>query len=196
MIEVRPAVPGDAAAIAAIHNQGIAGRGATFDTRPRTVEDTAARIRNAGRHPLLVAVEGCTVVGWAGLYAYRPRDCYAGIAEFSVYVDAPAQGRGIGRQLLQALVEAAAAAGFWKLVSRVFPFNHASRAACRAVGFREVGTYEKHARLDGRWLDVVIVERLIPENLTPDQLDTRASPMDTHPTGDAFAYSAADAAVA
>lgn len=195
MIEIRPATPGDAAAITAIHNQGIAGRGATFDTTPRTREDTAARIRDAGRHPLLVAVERGTVVGWAGLYAYRPRECYAGIAEISVYINAAARGRGIGRQLLQALVEAAAAAGFWKLVSRVFPFNHASRAACRAAGFREVGTYEKHARLDGRWLDVVIVERLIPENLASDQPDTYDSPTATSPAGDTHPHLAADAAV-
>lgn len=178
MIELRPAVPADAAAIAAIHNHGIAGRGATFDTTPRTVEDSAARIRDAGRFPLRVAVDDGAVVGWAGLQAYRPRDCYAGIAEVSVYVDAAARGRGIGRHLLQGIVEDAAAAGFWKLVSRVFPFNHASRAACRAAGFREVGTYEKHARLDGRWLDVVIVERLIPQN----QVDPEPS---TIPAADA-----------
>jgi L-amino acid N-acyltransferase YncA len=186
MIEIRPAAAGDAAAITAIHNQGITGRGATFDTTPRTNEDSAARIRDADRLPLLVAVEDDGVVGWAGLYAYRPRDCYAGIAEVSVYVDASARGRGIGRQLLLAVIEAAAARGFWKLVSRVFPFNHASRAACRAAGFREVGTYEKHARLDGRWLDVVIVERLIPENLTDD-----AGPAAVH-----SATPAADAAIA
>jgi L-amino acid N-acyltransferase YncA len=67
------------------------------------------------------------------------------------------------------LIEAARDRGHWKLVSRVFPFNHASRAACRAVGFREVGIYEKHAMLDGQWLDVVIVERLIPDNLHAPQ---------------------------
>lgn len=195
MIEVRPATPGDAAAITAIHNQGIAGRGATFDTVPRTLEDTNARIRDAGRHPLLVAVEDGSVVGWAGLYGYRPRECYAGIGEFSVYVDEAARGRGLGGQLLQALVEAAAAAGFWKLVSRVFPFNHASRAACRAAGFREVGTYEKHARLDGRWLDVVIVERLLPENLASDQPDTRDTPTAATPAGATHPHPAADAAV-
>lgn len=76
------------------------------------------------------------------------------------------RGRGAGRLALGALIEAAKAAGFWKLVSRVFPENAASRALLRSVGFREVGVYEKHARLDGRWRDVVIVERLIPANLT------------------------------
>jgi phosphinothricin acetyltransferase len=67
--------------------------------------------------------------------------------------------------LLTALIDAARGRGYWKLVSRVFPFNTASRALCRACGFREVGVYEKHSRLNGDWLDVVIVERLMPENL-------------------------------
>lgn len=165
MVQIRPAVPADAPAVTAIYNQGIAARGATFETRPRELAEIAARIDDGARHPLLVAVEHGEVLGWAGLSEYRPRACYAGIAEFSVYVDARARGRGLGKQLLARLVDAARERGAWKLVSRVFPFNHASRGACRAAGFREVGTYEKHALLDGQWLDVVIVERLIPENL-------------------------------
>jgi L-amino acid N-acyltransferase YncA len=67
---------------------------------------------------------------------------------------------------MAALLESAEASGYWKLVSRVFPENMASRALLRKLGFREVGVYEKHARLDGIWRDVVIVERLLPENLT------------------------------
>ena len=82
-----------------------------------------------------------------------------------MYLDTAARGRGVGRQLLQALIDRARERGYWKLLSRIFPFNTASRALCRSVGFREVGTYENHGQLDGRWLDVVIVERLIPENL-------------------------------
>jgi phosphinothricin acetyltransferase len=66
---------------------------------------------------------------------------------------------------LGALIGAAQAAGFWKLVSRVFPDNTASRALLRSTGFREVGFYEKHGRLDGAWRDVIIVERLLPANL-------------------------------
>ena len=81
-------------------------------------------------------------------------------------MDRAARGRGVGRQLLAALIDAARDRGYWKLVSRVFPFNTASRALCRSCGFREVGIYEKHGCLDGVWLDVVVVERLIPENLT------------------------------
>jgi phosphinothricin acetyltransferase len=86
------------------------------------------------------------------------------VAEFSVYIHREARGRGAGRALLAQLVAEAKRRGYWKLLSRVFPFNTASLALCRAAGFREVGTYEKHGCLEGRWLDVVIVERLIPEN--------------------------------
>lgn len=133
---------------------------------PRTTDDILQRLSSLDRFPLLVAVDDAGgVQGWAGLSSYRSRDCYAGIGEFSVYLAKNARGKGIGRQLLEALIEAARAQGYWKLLSRIFTFNTASRALCRAVGFREVGTYEKHGRLDGRWLDVVIVERLIPENI-------------------------------
>ncbi len=124
------------------------------------------RIHAAARFPILVAVDGNdSVLGWAALSSYRTRACYSGVAEFSIYMDAQARGHGAGKRLLHALIEQAAMFGYWKLLSRVFPFNTASRALCRSCGFREVGTYEKHAKLDGSWLDVVIVERLIPANL-------------------------------
>lgn len=167
-VNIRLAGPHDAAAIADIYNQGIADRGATFETEPRVPEDVRARLQDQDRFPTLVAEQGGAVIGWAALSSYRPRDCYAGIGEFSIYLDQAARGRGVGRQLLEALVDAARERGYWKLVSRIFPFNTASRALCRACRFREVGTYEKHGRLDGRWLDVIIVERLIPENLTAE----------------------------
>jgi phosphinothricin acetyltransferase len=165
MIAIRPAEASDAAAITVIYNQGIAARTATFETAPRRVEDIAERIADS-RFPTLVARDPAgTVLGWAGLSGYRPRACYAGIAEFSIYVDAAARSRGVGRRLLEALIEAARERGFWKLVSRIFPSNAASRLLCTACGCREVGVYRNHASLDGRWMDVVIVERLIPENL-------------------------------
>jgi phosphinothricin acetyltransferase len=84
-----------------------------------------------------------------------------------MYVRRDWRFRGIGDFLVGALISEARRLGLWKLVSRIFLFNEASRALCRKHGFREVGVYEKHARLDGRWLDVVIVERLIRENMTP-----------------------------
>jgi L-amino acid N-acyltransferase YncA len=170
---IRVARPDDAPAIASIYNQGIEDRNATFETEPRTVPDIEARLADLGSLPVLVAERDGAVVGWAGLSPYRARACYAGIAEFSIYLDRATRGRGIGRQLLAALVDTARAHGYWKLVSRVFPGNAASRAVCKACGFREVGVYEKHAQLDDQWLDVVIVERLIPENMTRPGNQTR-----------------------
>jgi L-amino acid N-acyltransferase YncA len=164
-ITIREARLNDAAAIAEIYNQGIRGRMATFETVLRTPTDMENTLRSgAGRFPFLVAEIDGRVLGWASVSTYRPRECYRGIGEFSIYIHEDARGKGVGKVLLPALIEAAERAGFWKLLSRVFPFNHASRGLCAACGFREVGTYEKHAQLDGEWLDVVIVERLIPAN--------------------------------
>lgn len=164
-VSIREAALADSSAIASIYNQGIEDRGATFETEARTADDIVARLGELERFPLLVAVEHERILGWAGLSSYRPRTCYAGIAEFSIYLERAARGQGIGRQLLTSLIEAARDRGYWKLVSRIFPFNAGSRALCRACGFREVGVYEKHSQLDGQWLDVVIVEKLIPQNL-------------------------------
>ncbi|MEW6319716.1 MAG: arsinothricin resistance N-acetyltransferase ArsN1 family A [Acidobacteriota bacterium] len=162
MYTTRRATSADAEAIVRIYNEGIADRVATFETRERSVDDIAAWF--GGRHPVVVVERrGPGVVAFASTSPYRARDCYAGVAEFSVYVARDERGRGAGRAAMEALLAEAAAAGLWKLVSRVFPENAASRALLAAVGFREVGTYRRHARLDGTWRDVVIVERLLDE---------------------------------
>jgi len=163
-MRTRPATRQDAVAIADIYNQGIADRVATFETRPRTSEEVAAWF-DAG-FPIVAVETDHRVVAFAAASSYRARPCYAGIFEFSVYVDRR-RGRGAGRAAMTALIAAAETAGAWKLVSRVFPENTASLALLRGLGFREVGVYEKHGRLDGLWRDVVIVERLIPANLVP-----------------------------
>ena len=157
----RLATGGDAAAIAAIYNQGIEDGIATFETRLRTADDVRGWL-DRSRFPVVV-VESAPgdVVAFASTSEYRPRECYSGIAEFSVYTARAARGRGAGRMAMDALIAEARRAGFWKLVSRVFVENDASRRLLRSVGFREVGTYERHARLHGSWRDVVIVERLI-----------------------------------
>jgi phosphinothricin acetyltransferase len=162
-MHARTATPADAAAIAEIYNQGIEDRIATFETRLRSAEDV--RTWFDGIHPVVVVEEGGQVVAFASTSTYRPRECYAGIAEFSVYVLRAARGRGAGRLAMQALIEAAETAGFWKLVSRVFTENVASLGLLRALGFRDVGVYQNHGQLDGIWRDVVIVERMIPHNL-------------------------------
>ena len=159
----RAASPDDAPMLAQIYNEGIEDRVGTFETRPRSADDVRHWFDG---HPI-VAVEGDgQVIAFASTSSYRSRDCYAGIAEFSVYVARAERGKGAGRVAMQALIEAAGAAGIWKLVSRIFVENTASRSLMAAMGFREVGVYENHAKLDGRWRDVVIVERLIPDNLS------------------------------
>jgi phosphinothricin acetyltransferase len=161
---VRRATPEDAAAIAQIYNQGIEDRGSTFETKLRSVQDILAWFD--GKHPIVVVQDEGQVIAFAATSLYRQRPCYAGVAEFSIYVSRAARRRGAGRRGLQSLIGAAEEAGFWKLVSRVFPDNTASRRLLRSLGFREVGTYEKHGRLDGVWRDVIIVEKLLPGNLS------------------------------
>jgi L-amino acid N-acyltransferase YncA len=161
-MHARPATHGDADAIAAIYNDGIEDGIATFETRPRSADDVRGWFEKS-RFPVVVVQDERGVVAFAATSEYRPRECYAGIAEFSVYVARSARGRGAGRVAMLALIDAAAAAGFWKLVSRVFVENLRSRAMLESVGFREVGIYERHAQLRGAWRDVVIVERLLEQ---------------------------------
>jgi L-amino acid N-acyltransferase YncA len=159
---VRPATAADVPAITRISNEGISGRTATFETRERTPDEVRGWLDDP-RHPVLVAEADGRVVGWVAASTYRPRECYAGIAEFSVYVAGSARGRRVGDALLAEFLPACEAAGLWKVLSRIFPENHASRRLCARHGFREVGTYARHARLDGAWRDVVIVERTLGE---------------------------------
>ena len=164
----RPARLEDAAAIAGIYNQGIEERIATFETEPRSAEQIAAQLAEKGdTYPTVVAERDGQVVAWAGTSMYRSRPCYAGIAEYSVYVDRAARGTGAGRVVLEALFRVCEERGFWKLVSRIFPENVASLALCRATGFREVGVYQRHGKLDGEWRDTVIVEKLLGEAAEP-----------------------------
>lgn len=166
MATVRKAVPADAAAIAAIYSQGIEDRSATFETEPRRAGNMLPKIAEQERFPVLVAVdEAARVLGWAGLSSYRSRDCYRGIAEFSIYLDRQVRDRGIGKQLLDALIEAAKATGQWKPCPRSSPSTSpAGRSAARAASARSASTKSTVSSM-ARWLDTVIVEQLIPENL-------------------------------
>jgi phosphinothricin acetyltransferase len=157
LFKTRLAELSDAVSLAAIYNEGIEDRVATFETRPRSEEDVRGWFD--GRHPIVVVENDGQVVAFASTSTYRPRDCYDGIAEVSVYVAREFRRRGAGRAALDALIKEAENRGFWKLVSRVFPENKASRELIRSLGFREVGIYERHGQLDGAWRDVVIVER-------------------------------------
>jgi phosphinothricin acetyltransferase len=156
---VRGALTSDAPAIARIYNEGIGDRTATFETALRSAEDVARWFD--GRHPIVVVERAGEVVAFAATAASSGRCCYAGNADFSVYVARSSRGLGAGRLAMEGLIEAARGAGLTKLLSGVFPENAASRGLLRELGFREVGTYARHGQLDGAWRDVVIVELLL-----------------------------------
>jgi L-amino acid N-acyltransferase YncA len=162
-IDVRPAQPDDAEAVAAIYNHGIAERQATFETRLRRPNEILGWLEE-GR-PFIVATDGDThvILGFARVSAYSTRRAYAGVGEHAVYVAPEARGRGVGVKLLDALADASEAAGYYKLTSRVFTTNQASLRLHRAAGFTEVGIQRHHGRLENEWKDTVLVERLLGE---------------------------------
>jgi L-amino acid N-acyltransferase YncA len=156
---VRNATRSDAAAVAAVYNEGIEDRLATFETSPRSAEDVLAWLDDG--LPFLVAERSGEILGFARVSPYSDRCVYQGVGEHGVYVARSARGEGLGRRLLEALCAEAERAGLYKLTSRVFTDNAASRAVHVAAGFHEVGIQRRHGRLDGRWKDCVLVERLL-----------------------------------
>ena len=159
---LRDAVAADAAAICAIYNQGIEDRLATLETVLRTPgerrEWLAAR---AERHPVLVAERAGAVVGWGSLNAFNPRPAYDHVADCSVYVLREARGSGVGSALLGALEQRARGLGYHKLVLSMFDWNAAGIALYRRHGLRTVGTYREQGLLDGRWVDVTVMEKIL-----------------------------------
>lgn len=173
-MHARAANVGDAPAIATIYNQGIEDRVGTFETELRT-PDTIIRWL-AGRHPVRVVTRADgSVIAFAASFPYADRRVYQGVAEFSVYVSRDCRGRGGGRAAMNSLIEAAREAGFWKLLSRVFPENTASLGLLASLGFREVGVLRRHGQLDGAWRDVVLVELLLHQVATPEGLEPPTS---------------------
>ncbi|GBF07935.1 GCN5-related N-acetyltransferase [Deinococcus aerius] len=162
MICTRAATLDDASSISRIYNQGIRDRVATFETRERSEAEVRERLN--GPHPAVVVVDEAGEVvafAWSGPYSDRP--AYATIGDHGVYVAREVRGQGYGEAALRALMNAAREAGLHKLTSRIFTDNAASRRLHLRCGFREVGVHLRHARLDGEWRDVVIVEALLDE---------------------------------
>ena len=158
---VRPARADDAETICAIYNEGIADR-ATLETEPRTPEERRSWLSARDeRHPVVVVESDGVVVGWASLNVFNARDAYRHVADISVYVARTSRGQGAGTMLLDRLVVLAREIGFHKLVLAGFPTNAASVALYRRIGFREVGVYREQGLLDERWVDVVLMERLL-----------------------------------
>ncbi len=157
---IRDAREEDRAAIAAIYNEGIGEGRSTFETEPRTAADIDPWL-GSPRHPVLVAQHDGDVAGWARISPYSTRPCYAGVGEASVYVSAPARGRGLGGALAAELRARAQRAGFHKLIGKLLTENDASRALAARYGFREVGLHLRHGEAGGRWHDVLVVELLL-----------------------------------
>lgn len=155
-ITIRPMLAEDWPAVRRIYADGIATGNATFETQ---TPDWEIWDRNHHAECRLVARIADEIVGWAALSPVSARACYAGVAEHSIYVDASRRGQGIGKRLLEALVEASEVSGFWTLQSSIFPENQASIAIHLACGFRILGRRKRVAMLNGVWRDTVIVER-------------------------------------
>jgi len=139
-----------------IFAEGIATGDATFETEIPEWEQWDASHLPTCR---LVAREGQQVWGWAALSPVSPRKVYAGVAEVSIYVAAPARGRGLGRLLLQTLIAKSEEHGLWTLQAGIFPENAPSIALHKACGFREVGRRHRLGKLGNRWRDVLLLER-------------------------------------
>ena len=146
-------------AVETIYAEGIATRGATFETEPPDYAAFDASHHAAHR---FVAVEDGRVLGWVALAPTSSRACYAGVVANSVYVAASARGRGVGRALMEAVIASAARGGIWTIQAGMFPENAASLALHERLGFRLVGRFERIARLDGVWRDTVLMELRLP----------------------------------
>ncbi len=161
-VVVRVAVESDLEAIRSIYNEGIVDRVATLDEDPKS--DAEIREWWAAHdepHAVLVAERNGIVVGWAALNRYNQRCAYRGVADLSIYVARVQRGSGVGSVLLAALETAAAQRGFHKIVLFTFAFNEAGQRLYRKRGFREVGTFKNQGMLDGRFVDVMAMEKLL-----------------------------------
>ena len=155
-ILIEPMAAGHWQQVAAIYGEGIATGHATFETAVPSFEQW-----DQGHlpSPRLIARRGEVVVGWAALSPVSQRCVYAGVAEISVYVAATARGAGVGKRLLEALIQQSERKGLWTLQASIFPENTASIALHIACGFREVGRRERIGKIDGVWRDTIQLER-------------------------------------
>jgi phosphinothricin acetyltransferase len=161
-LSIRDATLADAEVICRVYNQGIEDRVATLETETRTPAERREWLSARGpRHPVLVAEVDGAMTGWASLNRFNPRPVYDHVADLSVYVERAWRGRGVGRALLSSLIERARAIGYHKLVLAAFPDNVGGMALYTRIGFTRVGVYREQGLLDGRWVDVVVMERLL-----------------------------------
>jgi L-amino acid N-acyltransferase YncA len=188
---VRTATVADAAAICRIYNQGIEDRVATLETELRTPDERAAWLAAKGpRHPVIVAettesiVAGSepgttsnrpptaqagrtavattvATIAWGSLNQFNPRDAYRHVVDFSIYVERAYRGRGVGKVMLARLIELAREQRYHKMVLSAFPSNSGGMALYERMGFRTVGVYKEQGMLDDRWVDTIVMEKLL-----------------------------------
>lgn len=163
-MQIRRATSADAETICRIYNQGIEDRVATLETVLRTPDERRQWMESRGsRHPVLVAERDGGVVAWASLNPFNPRPAYDHVADLSIYVERPWRGKGVGRALLARVIETARELGFHKIVLAALASNRAGEALYTKLGFRRVGVYREQGLLDGRWTDVLLMDRLLDE---------------------------------
>lgn len=161
-VRLRLATLDDAEAIRSIYNLEVLTSTVTFDLEPRSVDDQREWLRaRSGAHAVIVAEDDEGLVGFGSLSPYRDRPAYRTTVEDSVYVHREHQGEGVGRAVLAGLVELAADHGFHAVMARVVGGHEASIGLHRALGFEVVGTEREVGRKFGRWLDVVVMQRLL-----------------------------------
>ena len=161
-LTLRPARAGDAEAICRIYNQGIEDRVATLETEVRTPEERREWMAARGpRHPVIVAEADGQVAGWGSLNVFNPRPAYRHVADFSVYVERGWRGKGVGHRLLERLIAQAREIGYHKMVLATFPTNEQGVRLYERLGFSRVGVYREQGMLDGQWVDVLIMDRLL-----------------------------------
>ncbi|EWG11208.1 arsinothricin resistance N-acetyltransferase ArsN1 family A [Cytobacillus firmus] len=159
---IRDAVKTDLDAIVEIYNQGIKDRIATLETEEKDLSYMSVWFdQHRGRYCVLAAEKGGQVIGWASLNPYSSRCAYAGVADLSVYIAREFRGKGAGGKLLSALELKARENKFHKLVLFTFPFNGLGQSLYKKMGFREVGIFQNQGVLDGEFVDVMAMEKLL-----------------------------------
>jgi phosphinothricin acetyltransferase len=161
-LELRLASVDDAEATRAIYNLEVTTSTVTFDLVPRTLEEQRQWLQaRSGSHAVVVAVEEGEVIGFASLSPFRDRPAYSTTVEDSVYVRRDHHGQGVGRALLAELIRVATAHGFHSMIGRIVGGHEASIALHTGLGFTVVGTEREVGRKFNRWLDVVVVQKLL-----------------------------------
>jgi len=161
-MELRPATLEDAVALRAIYNPYVESTSVTFDVRGRTLDEQSRWLRDhLGAYPVVVAAEGSRLVGYASLSPWREKAAYRTSVEDSVYVAAERHRRGIGRLLLAEILAAGADHGFHAVFARIVGGHEASIALHLEQGFDIVGTERDVGRKFNRWLDVVVMQKLL-----------------------------------